>query len=190
MKDELTEMRNQIAILKTKLENQDIINDKMMHQVVCTKSDSMKKKIVISILCALFVIIVGPFSFHYSLGTSWYFVIGTDIAMLYCMMREYRFKRRISDHTLMNATLLEVAKTIQEFKQDYKTYTFLNMVLLLPAWFGWLIWENYQNNVSKEAIGLTIAMSVGLAIGASIGLYMYFKIQNEASQIIKQIEEQ
>lgn len=183
------EMRNQIAILKTKLDNQDIVNDRMMRNVISSKTNNMKRPIIVSILCALFVIIVAPISFRESLGTSWYFIIGTDVMMLYCILRESLFKRQLRDSDLMNSSLLEVAKRMAEFKKSYKRYTLSNMCLLLPAWIAWLIAETWINKTGKEAIFFTVAMGIGLLIGACIGLWMYFNIQREATDIIKQIEE-
>ncbi len=183
------EMRNQIAILKTKLDKQDIVNDRMMHEVVNTKTDSMKRTMLVSIFCAIFVIFAAPISFHRVIGASWAFVIATDLMMIYCMVREFLFKRQLNDGSRMNASLLEVAKNMSQFKKDYKRYTITNMAILLPAWFGWLIVENFMLHGSEQALIFAVALTVGLAIGACIGLWMYFHIQDTASDIINQIEE-
>lgn len=183
------EMRNQIAILKTKLDNQDIINDRMMRNIISSKADNMKRPMIISILCALFVIIVAPVSFKQTLGTSWYFILGTDIMMIYCMVREFLFKRQLNDNTLMSASLLDVAKKMADFKKSYKRYTIFNMCLLLPIWFVWLLAEAFMSLDPTMAKFYTICLVIGLLIGSIIGLRMYFKIQDNASDIIKQIEE-
>jgi len=183
------EMRNQIAILKAKLNNQDIVNDRMMHQVVNTKADNMKRVMISAIFCAVFVILVGPYSFHKSLGTSWAFVIGTDVMMLYCGIREFLFKRQINNKDLMNASLLEVAKKMIAFKKSYRRYTLSNMLVIMPVWLIWLFIETFISKSREEAIFFSIAMVIGLVIGGSIGIWMYFRIQHEATDIIKQIEE-
>lgn len=185
----LDEMRKQIAILNTKLEKQDIINERMMLNVVSSKTNSMKRPMIISIICAVFVIVVSPVSLHVTLGCSWYFIIGTDIFMAYCMLREYLFKRQLNNNIVMSANLLDVAKMTAQFKKAYRRYTLTNMCLLLPAWVCWLIVETLMSNSSQEAIFFIVAMLIGLAIGSVIGLRMYFHIQHEASDIISEIEE-
>lgn len=183
------EMRNQIAILKGKLDNQEIVNERIIRNAVKKDADRIKSKMLIAIVCAIFVIISAPYSFHYVMGTSYEFVIFTDIAMLYCMIREYMFKHRVSDKELMNSSLLEVAKKMSAFKKDYKTYTFQNMVVFMPLWIAWLMYENFKVHTGEFAMINTVSMSIGAVIGVIIGLRMYFRIQDAASDIIRQIEE-
>lgn len=183
------EMRSQIAILKAKLDKQDIVNDRMMHEVVNTKAESMKRPILVSMLCAVFVICIAPLSFHEIIGASWAFIIFTDLTMIYCLVSEFMFKRRLSENAMMNASLLDVAKKMGKFKKDYKTYTLSNMFIIMPIWVGWLIIENFMAHEGEQAIALCTGLVVGLVIGAIIGLRMYFHIQDTASDIIRQIEE-
>jgi len=187
----IQEMREQIAILKSKINNQTLVNDRMMRHVVSNKTDSMKQKMLISIICAILVIIISPVTFHYNLGISWAFVIVTDIFMLYCIYREYTFKQMINNRSLMNMPMLEVAKTMSKFKSGYKKYTISNAFLLIP-WFGWLVYEFYKLNFTNTHlfVGFLTAMAIGLLIGICIGLYMFFRIINSADDIIRQIEEE
>ena len=182
------EMRNQIGILKTKLDNQDIVNDRLIRSIIDSKTNDMKRPMIFSIFCALFVIAAAPMSFREVMGCSWYFIIATDIMMLYCIVREYIFKHQIKSD-IMSDSLLDVAKKMETFKKDYKRYTIFNMCLLLPLWLVWLVIETFMSKDDGSAIALTIGMAVGLIIGTVIGLRMYFNIQNSATDIIKQIEE-
>lgn len=183
------EMRNQIAILKTKLDKQEIINERLMHSVISNKTNIIRRKMIISICCGLFVIVMSPLVFHHDLCTSWAFVIGTDILMLYCIVRELLFKRQIIDNkALMSANLLYVAENMKNFKAGYKHY-FLSNIVLLAIWITWLIIEEIMSNSSEAKYFFIGGLAVGGIIGSAIGLYMYFRIQNSASDIIKQIEE-
>ena len=108
----LDEMRSQIAILKEKVDKQDIVNDKLMHRVINTRTDDIKRKMRVAVICGLITIAISPWVFHHNLGLSWLFVIVTDIFMVYCMSMEIYYKRMISNKALMNASILEVVTCI------------------------------------------------------------------------------
>lgn len=187
--NELNEMRNQIAMLHNKLNEQEIINDRMLRSIISTKTDTIKRKMIISCCCAIFVIISSPYSFHEAIGLSWQFIIATDMLMIYCMFREMMFKHMISDKSLLNCNMLEVARTMARFRKDYKRYTISNAFLIIP-WLGWMLWELHQIHGSSPIFnGLAIAMCTGAFIGACIGLRMFFRIIDSASEIIRQIED-
>lgn len=184
------EMRQQIGILKMKLDKQDIINDRLMHEVINTKTQSMKRSMMVSICCAVFVIITCPFSFHYTLGVSWWFIGATVTLMLYCMLRELEYKHRISNRVMMSASILEVARIMASFKSSYRRYTFCNFVLLI-LWVVWLVYEVYLQNIVNPELFRSICegLGIGVFVGSIIGLRKYLHIQDTASEIIRQIDE-
>ena len=112
----LDEMRSQIAILKEKVDKQNIVNDKLMHRVINTRTDDMKRKMFVAVFCGIITIAISPWAFHHNLGLSWWFIVVTDIFMVYCMSMEIYYKRMISDKALMNASILEVAQRMPRFK--------------------------------------------------------------------------
>lgn len=185
------EMRNQIAILKNKLDNETIVNDRMMRQVLSIKADGIKRKQYISMACAVVTIILAPISFHVGVGASWYFVIGTDLLMAFCLYKEYMFKNMINNRLLMTENMLNVAERMSTFKRRYKSYTIFSMAVLLPAWILWLLAEIYiqQGGANNLFWGIAISLGIGLVIGATIGLWMFFRILNTADEIISQIKE-
>ena len=56
----LDEMRSQIAILKDKVDKQDIVNDKLMHRVINTRTNDIKRKMWVAVVCGLFTIAISP----------------------------------------------------------------------------------------------------------------------------------
>ena len=52
----LDEMRSQIAILKDKVDKQDIVNDKLMHRVINTRTNDIKRKMWVAVVCGLFTL--------------------------------------------------------------------------------------------------------------------------------------
>ena len=187
----LDEMRSQIAILKEKVDKQTIVNDKLMHRVINTRTDDMKRKMFVAVFCGIITIAISPWAFHHNLGLSWWFIIVTDIFMVYCMSMEIYYKRMISDKALMNASILEVAQRMSRFKSGYKRYTMINIFVLLPIWLVWLLVEVYLQFSGNMEIfwSYAIGLGVGIVIGGIVGLRLFFRIIDNANQVIKEINE-
>ena len=187
----LDEMRSQIAILKEKVDKQNIVNDKLMHRVINTRTDDMKRKMFVAVFCGIITIAISPWAFHHNLGLSWWFIVVTDIFMVYCMSMEIYYKRMISDKALMNASILEVAQRMSRFKSGYKRYTMINIFVLLPIWLVWLLVEVYLQYSSNMEIfwSYAIGLGVGIVIGGIVGLRLFFRIIDNANQVIKEINE-
>ena len=187
----LDEMRSQIAILKEKVDKQDIVNDKLMHRVINTRTGDIKRKMRVAVICGLITIAISPWAFHHNLGLSWWFIIVTDIFMIYCMSMEIYYKRMVSDNALMNASVLEVAQRMSHFKTCYKRYTMINIFVLLPIWVIWLLVEVYFHfSDNMEAFwSYAIGLGVGIIVGGIVGLRLFFRIIDNANQVIKEINE-
>ena len=187
----LEELRSQITILKEKVENQTIVNDKLIHSVINAHTGDIKRKMFTAVVCGLITVCISPLAFHYNLGLSWLFVIVTDIFMIYCMSMEVYYKRMISDKAMMNASILEVAQRVSRFKSSYKRYTLINCVVLLPIWLIWLFVETYFRFSDNMEMfwSLAAGLGVGIVAGGIIGLCLFFRIIDNANQIIKEINE-
>jgi hypothetical protein len=187
----LEEMQSQISILKEKIEKKSVVNDKLIHDVISTHTDNIKRMMFAAVVCGLITIAMSPTAFHYNLGMSWLFVIVTDIFLIYCMSMEVYYKRMLSDKTLMNSSILEVAQCVSRFKVGYKRYTLINCVVLLPLWLTWLFVETYSHFSDNMEMfwWLTAGLCVGIVIGGFIGLRLFFRILDNANQIIKEIQE-
>ena len=181
----LEELRSQITILKEKVENQTIVNDKLIHSVINAHTGDIKRKMFTAVVCGLITVCISPLAFHYNLGLSWLFVIVTDIFMIYCMSMEVYYKRMIY------ASILEVAQRVSRFKSSYKRYTLINCVALLPIWLIWLFVETYFRFSDNMEMfwSLAAGLGVGIVAGGIIGLCLFFRIIDNANQIIKEINE-
>ena len=185
------EMRSQLALLKEKIESQSVINDKMMHEIVRTKTDSIWRKQFVSVICGIFVMLTCPITFREAFHCSWYFIIATELLMLWCVYKEYSFKRIINDKKMMGGSMLEVAQATRDFKNGYRNYTIFN-IFLGVIWVIWLIVEVYFSfgNEIEYFWGMVAGLVVGLLVGGGIGFWLYLRIMNTAQDIIRQIEEE
>ena len=186
---EFEALYNLIDRLEKKIDKEAVINERLMHETITHKTDSIKSKMMMAVYSGAFVIVVAPWCFHYAMGLSWWFVGVTIVFMLYCICMELHFKKKVNE-SIMGATMLQVAEYMADFKQGYRRYTQTNLFLWLPLWIGWLCVEFYIVNAAANKFFLIVygvSMTAGGILGAIIGLRAYFKMQHTASDIIEQI---
>ena len=62
--DELQEMQAQMALLKQKLNNEEIINDRLLREVTRQRVRRLSRMVWIEGICALFVVTFGNYVFY------------------------------------------------------------------------------------------------------------------------------
>lgn len=189
---EFDEMRSQMGILKEKLDNESIVNDKMMRTVLNTKVDNLRKKKWLEWACGMFVIITSPYSFGEAFGSSWQFIVFTDLMMLFCIAGTQYIYGPVTKRDLMSGNLLEVSKRMSRFKKQMKQWMLYIGFPLIAIWYGLLVWEithSTQFSDNEVTKSLLIGTTVGLVVGGIIGIRMARSAINTAEEIIRQIEE-
>ncbi len=185
---EMNEMRQQMSILKKKLEKQEIVNEKLIRQSMRKNMRSINRtNLILTAICILMV----PYSywvFYMMQGFSLSFWIGTSIFMLICAGATIWNSRRLNSSDLMSGDLLEARKNVASAKRfDTQWLLFgLPLALLWLAWFGY---EVYRVNGPDDMMPLLLGGSFGAVIGLICGFRIYFKTQRQYQEIIDQIED-
>ena len=186
--DELQEMREQMAALKEKLNKQEVVNERLIRDVLSQKMKVINKNGWISGICGFFVITFGNFMF-YQMGLSTYFLIGTTVMMLFCIATTWISHSWINSNEIVNGDLLRVAKQAQRLQRVYKNWKYIALPMIL-VWATWLGLE-YAAEVKDTA--MVISMMSGVVIGGLVGGIIGFKqnkkVINELDEMIRHIEE-
>lgn len=186
----LEEMRNQIAILKNKLDKQEIINERLLADAMKKKVNTINNVERFSIFCAVFCLAAYPL-LRYYIGFSWPFVIATCVMMVFCIVATNYIHRPLHDSKLMTSDVATVARVMARFKRQYDNWLrYVTPSLLTP----WLLWASYEYT---ELMGLEgtaryftpLPLLVGAAIGGFIGYRQHCKAVKTAEEIIHQLEE-
>lgn len=179
----LEEMREQIALLKGKLERESIVNDKLLRDALKNKMNQFRWNSAMEYLACLFVLTFGNFAF-YNLTGSWPFIIVTTIYMIICAAATFYTHSKASKHDC-NGDLLTVAKKMKQIKKEYHQWLYFTIpsIILWMLWLAYLIIEN-----NEFGMGLVMCMGVGAVIGGIIGLLMRKKVLDTCDEIISQIE--
>lgn len=189
---ELEQMRQQLDILKNKLEKQEIVNDQMIRQSMRSQMSWINKYRWISLFVAPFVALCFLPSMFSGI-MSWPLYIFTIIMVLVSTIADFVINR-ISDNTMMNSSLLEISEKLTKMKRLRRMETIIGLVVIV-LWLFWLLYEIYATTegadpeTRKYTIGYMIAVAIGAIIGGAIGLTIHFKMQRTNDDLIRQIND-
>lgn len=187
------ELRNQIAVLKKKLDDQEIVNDRLLRQTMKTKVDKIINVVEIKTIgCGIVAILLCPALYEFS-GLSLPFCVATCLMMIFCIVGTRYIHRPLHKTDLMSADMATVATILERFRRQYDFWLhYITPTLLIP-WVSWACYEFAEANgldvLSKDGIMFCMPLLLGGIIGTAIGYRMHRKAVNTAKSIIEQIEE-
>ena len=182
---ELNEMKEQISLLRRKLEKETIVNEKLIRSSMRDKLKAVKRRSYI--LCAVVIgacpLWASPiFDFH----SIWF--KGVTIAFLFIAVAyEIYCNQLLSTQNYSNGNLIDEARKLNRYKQLSRQWHWFS----IPFLFIWLSWFVYEATSVGDfhANNILIGGLIGGVIGGTIGFTIYRKGQNAVSEVIEQIEE-
>ena len=184
---DLENMRQQMTTLKNKLNQQEIVNDRLIRRSMRNEVNTITRRYNIVTILAVLMIPYFYWVFVKLSGFSMAFWIGSSIFMLICAVATYYNTSKISDPDMMSHSLLEARKKVasaKKFDADWLKFGIPAVIL----WFGWFVYEIYLQN-QDFVNGLFWGGCVGGIIGAICGIKFHFKTQRQYQDIIDQIED-
>ena len=115
---ELKQMKEQIAILNSKLDAEVVVNEKLLRKVIKNKVSGMNRYVGIMNSLALLLIPFFVWSCPY-LGISWWFCSVFCLFLFIAVMHGYFTHKRLRTNDLMSEDLLVVARKLMEIKSLY-----------------------------------------------------------------------
>ena len=185
---ELENMRQQMTTLKNKLNQQEIINDRLMRRSMKNEVGTITRRYYIIMALGLFMIPYGYWCFVKLCGLSLFFWIITSIFMLICTGATFYTYCKISDPNMMNRNLVEARKKVASAKKFEANWLFVGIPAVV-LWMAWFLYETYQLHGGALSNGLFWGGCIGGIIGAICGLSINFKTQRQYQDIIDQIED-
>lgn len=186
---DLEQMREQLGILKQKLDKQTIVTDKLIHQ-------AMKQKMSWIIKYCWFVALV-LFPALCALGWEVKNMLGFSI-ISYILLITLMGGGAIADIIVNkmkptdweNGNLLQTGFKLAKMKQTRKSQVRIQMALLVIVLLV-LGYDTYAAGVIPQERMMVFCISslVGLVVGGFVGLRVLAKMQRTNDDIIQQIEE-
>ena len=185
---DIMEMRTQIALLKEKLNQQDIVNDRLIRASMRDKQQEINRKgIMMSIIGTIAIPLwIG---IHYTSGISWALALTTCAIMIFCIAATWYCHRPINRAGLFTGDVKTVASAFAEVKHMYHIWiTRFTPAIILP-WLAWVCYE-YQGILpfNSEQLWITYTFILGGAIiGFLIGYRMHCKVVDTCQEVIDQL---
>ena len=183
---ELDEMRQQMAILKDKLENQTIVNDRFIRRSIKRGVSTINRRYLVIGIVALAMIPYGYWAFVMIGGLSVALWLASCLMMLIVVGFMIYNSRDMRDNALMSGNLLEVKRKVTLAQKRDANWLWFGIPMAL-AWGAWAVYEMSQKMGDNEYI--VPCCIVGVLVGALIGLKVHFKTQSRFNEIIEQIED-
>ena len=185
---DLENMRQQMTTLKNKLNQQEIISDRLVRRSMKNEVNTIARRYYIIMTIGLFMIPYGYWCFVKLGGLSLFFWIVTSIFMLVCAGATYYTCRKINDPHLMNRNLVEARKKVASAKKFEANWLFFGIPAVV-LWMSWFLYETYQIQGGDFNNGFFWGGCIGGIIGAICGIKMHFRTQRQYQDIIDQIED-
>lgn len=187
---ELEQLRSEYAILKSRIEKQEIINDRLMVNTFKAKVKDIHSVSWASYLSGLFVIAVAPYCFHSEpLSMSWWFVGATDLMMLVCIYFTWRYHHDLKDPAPGSQSIREFMESVKAFKARYQSW-FRFSIPMLVVWFGWMLVELYLRSENLQITLILVAsLLFGGTVGGLIGFSLHRRVVHRCDEILSDLEE-
>ena len=184
---DLENMRQQMTKLKNKLNQQEIVNDRLMRRSMRNEVNTIARHYNIIMILGILMVPYFYWVFVKLSGFSMAFWIGSSIFMLICVGATFYNSRKISDPDMMSNSLLEARQKVASAKKFDADWLFFGIPALI-LWFAWFVYEIYLQD-HDFANGLFWGGCVGGIIGAIAGYKYHVKTQRQYQDIIDQIED-
>ena len=187
MNTEFEDMRQQMNILKEKLQQQTIVNDQIFRRSMRRNVMGINRRyIFISVLCIL-VIPYAYWSFVEMAGMSIYFWMATAALMLIAFVHTVYNGRHLNSRLFERDLVVARTKVAQAKKLDAD---WLKIgIPLAVLWFSYFVYEQYRLSKDGDWKMMVATGAIGAIVGLAVGLRIHFKIQGDYEQIIDEIDD-
>jgi len=196
---ELEQMREQMQVLRNKLDTQEIVNDKLVKNSIKSKMSWIKKFIYFEFLMIPFAALM-----MYFFNLSWFCYASIVVLCVIDAVWDYRINVAALDlEKVEKHNLSDTLQKLIAMKQMRAKSFFIMMLLSIPLfiWASIEMWQNIRtgtitfiDNVPTNIVyTASYAGLVGGIIGFFVGIYItiriYRKMQTTNDELIAQIEE-
>lgn len=192
---ELEQMREQMQVLRNKLDTQEIVNDKLVKNSVKSKMSWIKKFVYFEFLLIPFTALM-MYVLKEIFNLSWFCYAFIVVLCVIDAVLDYRIN--VASLDLEKVEKHNLSDTLQKLiamKQMRAKSFFIMMLLSIPLfmWASIEMWQNISTSTNTFNTNILYAGLVGGIIGFFVGIYIsiriYRKMQTTNDELIAQIEE-
>lgn len=188
MTTELEQMREQITLLRSKLDKEAIVNERLLRRAMHDKVRGITRDNTAVIILGTLAIPYTFFVFDY-LGISLWFSIATALLLIVCIVATWWGQRGLHADELLDGDVVSVGKKVLRLKQMNDRWLWFAIPMLI-LWLAWLFWEAYQQVGGTPLFrGFVTGGVIGLILGLILGGKVRYRTQRRVREILAHIEE-
>ena len=183
---ELEEMKQQMLLLKKKLEQQKIVNEKMLRSAMKKKLYGLNRKVRVIFIVGILVAIWAP-GYFTLVGFTPLFCAATALMLLFSAFKTFQYHRKLWRLNLSESNLIELAEELTLLRTRYKNWYKFAWCMIIP----WIVWMGYEATkiFGEELVWYIGGSAIGIIIGGLIGTRMNNNIIRRTDELLEQIEE-
>lgn len=189
MDNTIDEMKVQLQLLRHKLNDQKIVNDRLLQQIINRNVRRINRD-------TLIMTIVTVVAVPYCAGLFWWmhlslaFTVVTVLFLVVAIVYTFYAHRGIRTSELINSSTAEVTQRIGRMKLLYARW----LRFSIPFIICWLAWAAYEVMTlagvsADERKGILVGGAIGGIVGGILGYFNYRRTQRLASEILEQTRE-
>ena len=187
---EMEEMRQQMAILKQKLHQQEILNDRMTSKAKTALGKDMSTMDKRDIRGGIILLLAAPL-LYYSLvcQSGFSMALGIYTSLLCLIGSGFAFWYKINaNNQLLEEDLVEAQRRVSLAKKRYMLSLVVGYILGI-AFIIWLFWEIYQKAPTQNVIIFAITFAIVMPFGVKRVMMRYRSYRKMLDQIADLTEE-
>ena len=181
-------MREQLALLRDKMQHQEIVNEKVIMKSVKRGVRSINRRGVFHLLIGIFSI---PFccTIFAQMNFSHDFVVWTGMMLAVCTVATAYAHFGLNTVNISRDNLVKVGIRSLRLRKIYKFWYYIAVPMLL-VW-GYFFYRELTLLVSntQQLQGLIIAAQIGGCIGGAIGIRLHFKTLHDVDEVLEHIRD-
>ena len=186
---ELEDLRQQMAAIKEKVDQQGHLNEELVKEAIQSKMKGVHrtsfKLSLVALLC-----IPCYIAMRYTYNFSWPFIIVTILMLIGFVLADYLINRLDVSH--MGDDLVATARKLAQMKKNRSLSQKIGIATTIP-WLAWFCYESFMHRAitygTADTWGYVITCFVGGIIGFLIGMRIFRKMQRANDEMIDQINE-
>ena len=186
---ELEDLRQQMAAIKEKVDQQGHLNEELVKEAIQSKMKGVHrtsfKLSLVALLC-----IPCYITMRYTYNFSWPFIIVTILMLIGFVLADYLINRLDVSH--MGDDLVVTARKLTQMKKNRSMSQKIGIAVTIP-WLAWFCYESFMHRAitygTADTWGYVITCFVGGIIGFLIGMRIFRKMQRANDEMIDQINE-
>lgn len=187
---ELDEMKSQISLLKSKLESQRIVNDRLLRQSMKTRLGRIRTEGIFGLVSGAVAMLLTYIIFSRYFFISTAFVIVTQLMLLCSMVALMYYHRRLWSNDFLDKDLVGAVDEIMRLRKVYSKWAKYSLPVV-ALWYVWLLVEAWGTieRASLPVVPFVIGTLVGGIMGGAYAIRRNRLTVECCDRLLQDIEE-